>query len=408
MTRAARELVVVTGSFPYGSYADFLSDEIEFLAHEFEQVTVVPTKPSGDLQPVPPNVAVDLGLTDTRSRMRRIRSLLRLSSLLLVVQELVRHPQNWHPRMMIRLVLNVGQFQAVKEWAKGRSSPDVAYTFWLAPTTAGLAEAWTTCPVISRVHGGDLYWERYDPAGIPLQRRAIEQSAWVASVSSAGHDYLQARYPDLQHKIRVARLGITNSIGVAPPSTDGTVRIISVSSLTAVKRPVRIAQSVSEFSRVVQSVEWHHFGDGPLQDDVLSQLRSAPASLSVHLHGAVGHDELLQTVATGPWDVFINLSESEGVPVSLMEAQSAGIPVVATNVGGTSEVVDDQHNVLVPSSATPHEVAQAIAKCLDMPTDLRNTRRHHWEHNFSAEVNYRKFAEELAALAASQGRASNG
>lgn len=51
-----------------------------------------------------------------------------------------------------------------------------------------------------------------------------------------------------------------------------------------------------------------------------------------------------------PVDVFINLSTNEGVPVSIMEAISFDIPIVATDVGGTSEIVTDETGILVSSN----------------------------------------------------------
>jgi len=43
----------------------------------------------------------------------------------------------------------------------------------------------------------------------------------------------------------------------------------------------------------------------------------------------------------------MNLSETEGIPVSIMEAQSAGVPILATNLGGTSEIVNNENGFLV-------------------------------------------------------------
>ena len=47
-------------------------------------------------------------------------------------------------------------------------------------------------------------------------------------------------------------------------------------------------------------------------------------------------------------DLFVNLSTIEGVPVSIMEAQSSGIPVLATDVGSSKEIVDDDNGFLIP------------------------------------------------------------
>ena len=68
--------------------------------------------------------------------------------------------------------------------------------------------------------------------------------------------------------------------------------------------------------------------------------------------GYVPNVEIMQFMEESNVDVFINLSTSEGVPVSIMEAQSYGIPVIATNVGGTGEIIDKDNGILL--SHAPH------------------------------------------------------
>ncbi|MGZ5247769.1 MAG: glycosyltransferase, partial [Flavitalea sp.] len=60
------------------------------------------------------------------------------------------------------------------------------------------------------------------------------------------------------------------------------------------------------------------------------------------------------------FDLFLNVSESEGVPVSIMEAMSAGLPVIATNVGGTREIVDGSNGVLVNKNISALELSDLL------------------------------------------------
>ena len=62
--------------------------------------------------------------------------------------------------------------------------------------------------------------------------------------------------------------------------------------------------------------------------------------------------------------MFINLSSSEGIPVSIMEAQSFGIPVIATNVGGSGEIVVSETGVLVDENRTEASVLLSLNKDL--------------------------------------------
>ena len=67
------------------------------------------------------------------------------------------------------------------------------------------------------------------------------------------------------------------------------------------------------------------------------------------------------------YDVFVNSSVSEGVSLTILEAMAAGLPVVATEVGGTPEVVTAETGVLVPPR-NPAALAGALeALCRDVP-----------------------------------------
>ena len=62
-------------------------------------------------------------------------------------------------------------------------------------------------------------------------------------------------------------------------------------------------------------------------------MKCASQNISFELKGFVDNNELLQIYTDKCFSFFINVSESEGLPVSIMEAASAGIPIVATDVG---------------------------------------------------------------------------
>ena len=101
--------------------------------------------------------------------------------------------------------------------------------------------------------------------------------------------------------------------------------------------------------------------------------------------------------------MFINCSESEGIPVSIMEALSFGIPVIATNVGGTSEVVIDGYNgFLLDKDFLEIDLKQMIVDFLNSSEDFilekRTNARIFWENNYDAEKNYTEFYKRIEGL----------
>jgi glycosyltransferase involved in cell wall biosynthesis len=99
-------------------------------------------------------------------------------------------------------------------------------------------------------------------------------------------------------------------------------------------------------------------GDGPNLPEVAAAVQAGGLSNRVELLGARGNvSELLARS-----DVFVLSSRSEGFPVSILEAMAAGLPVVATDVGGVAEaVVDGKTGILVPA-ADPEALAAALGK----------------------------------------------
>ena len=164
------------------------------------------------------------------------------------------------------------------------------------------------------------------------------------------------------------------------------------------KRVKLILEVAEALARSGRNVEWTHLGDGPGRAEVERALGGAPASLSVHLKGHVPLERVHHELKSGAHDVYVNLSLSEGAPVSLMEAQCVGLPVVATAVGGTPEVVPAESNELVDPSDSVSALSEAVLRASRRPPEEAHERRSHWAQHYDAAVNYAAWADELARL----------
>jgi glycosyltransferase involved in cell wall biosynthesis len=99
-------------------------------------------------------------------------------------------------------------------------------------------------------------------------------------------------------------------------------------------------------------------------------------------------------------DLFINVSSSEGVPVSIMEAMSFGIPVIATAVGGTPEIVSEKTGWLIEPGISRQELAakiSAIAGRDDLEL-IRKAARDEWFIKSRAETIYEPFVQFLLSV----------
>jgi len=94
------------------------------------------------------------------------------------------------------------------------------------------------------------------------------------------------------------------------------------------------------------------------------------------------------------------VSETEGLPVTIMEAMSSGIPIIATDVGGTAELVNNDCCKLLSPCVTSEELSDELKEFYirqdkDM---LRFNAKNQWENLVNAEKNYTEFAEFLVSL----------
>ncbi len=104
-------------------------------------------------------------------------------------------------------------------------------------------------------------------------------------------------------------------------------------------------------------------GDGPLKNRLLEMNESLGLADSVSFLGLRRDIPNLMAVA----DVFVLSSAWEGLPVVLLEAAASSLPIIATDVGGNSEIVADGENGLLVTSEDHHLLAQAMIRLKELP-----------------------------------------
>ena len=113
-------------------------------------------------------------------------------------------------------------------------------------------------------------------------------------------------------------------------------RLVSCSHMAPYKRVHLIVDAVAELERRGRKVTWTHIGE--FDDERLAAMRARAEeridSTPVTFTGHLTNTEVRELYATTDFSCFLNCSDGEGVPVAVMEAQAAGLPVVATAPGG--------------------------------------------------------------------------
>jgi colanic acid/amylovoran biosynthesis glycosyltransferase len=416
-----KTLFLFTSSYPYTSAAEdtFIEPELPHLHQRFKDVIIIPRTLQGTCAQVPSYIHVDTSLGEQLKLGTGIFSNLNIcfSAFLskIFYHELVRKPKVvFHFNSLIFLVYFSGVSHIIRKWLQKyleKQKPDIKrslfYTYWLNEVPLGISQLQARLPdmkIVSRAHGGDLFEDRYNPPYLPYRPEIFQNITKIYTDSQKGAEYLSRKYPDFQQRFKVSLLGVTNPGGETHTSNDGIFRIVSCSFMRPEKRINLLIMGLKELGmmRKDQKFEWVHIGEGLLRRSLENLAdKELPLNIEHKFLGYLPKGGVIRYYLDNPVDAFVNTSQSEGTPVSLMEAQSCGIPCIATSVGGNSQIVTDDNGILLSANPSPGEIAQSICKLLDNPTGTQQKKirtRIHWDTHHNSDKNYSHFSQDLVDI----------
>jgi glycosyltransferase involved in cell wall biosynthesis len=106
-------------------------------------------------------------------------------------------------------------------------------------------------------------------------------------------------------------------------------------------------------------------GNGSLREDLARQIAAGSLDVYVQLLGSVSGEELVRQYASS--DAFVLPSRWEGMPLTLLEAWAAGLPVIVTEVGGITQICRDNENALVIKPGDSLQLFRAMRRLMDHP-----------------------------------------
>ena len=378
------------------------ADIVQFSKHCNRVLLFTTIEPSARLRALP-NVEVVWPAMDWK-RYRPVRLFIaHAPALLRIYLSELAATRRWIPLVpaLKKLVTNVFRATEVERNCRERGVTDaVHYSFWWYDSIylAWLKRKGGIPVAVTRTHGGDLYEER-GSLDVPCLFRHFQLDAIdaVFSVSEAGTRYLHERYTTYHGRIRTSYMG-TADHGLGP--VRGTIDpwvIVSCAKVRNIKRVHLIGEALERVEGI--HVRWVHFGGtaNAERDPTVAQfirtvdrLRQRP-NMEVQLMGFMDNQAIMEWYASNAVDLFVSMSSTEGLPVSMMEAISFGIPVLSTDVGGCREIVNDRTGMLIPLDTAVEEVARIIeglGKSRFVTSGARADVRAYWQEKFNAEHNY--------------------
>jgi colanic acid/amylovoran biosynthesis glycosyltransferase len=401
------KIVMLTNAYPYYPGEQFIEDEIEYWAkNPVARVTVLPAVASGEARCLPTGVSVDLSMANETPVARLLSACKALFSPIFwrecgYLWQARKVGASTLARALLHTSKVIVQAQGLHRYIRANGDIDLAYCYWnetQAYAAVLIKKKGGVKKVISRIHGIDLHEMRRAHDYMPLKRQFIHAFDRVFTTSRAAQAYLEETYGAEAEHIRVSPLGVPIVDGLSWPSAAGTLHVVSVSFCLPVKRLDRIIEAVRLFALRHKGIKttWTHIGDGPLLEDTMALAASrflGIENISFEFLGEMANDAVKKYYLGTPVDLFINMSESEGIPVSIMEAMSAGVPAVAPDVGGISNLVSNECGALLGGSPSTQDVADAMDQvALGVQRDvLRVNARRTVERKFSSDRNYSDF-----------------
>ena len=402
-------ILIITWNYPYYPGEQFLETEIRFWGNNKEVlVTLLPSNTRGKPRKIPRNIKL-IKIFDRRFDL--LFSILQVffSKFLYIEIKSLIQEKKININNLINLFYSVLKTEffrnKLENWIHKNGVIDTVYTYWSSEQTYAaciLKSKGLTKSVITRTHGYDIYEERRKNNYMPLKRQFLPLIDKIYVLSDQARLYLKCRYQIQENKVDIQRLGVHVSREISDSTKANEFHLVSVSSITHVKRIDRIIDSLELFiikNKKINCV-WNHIGSGILEEKIkeysFSKLKYYK-NLEVNFLGEISNDEVREFYTSNKVDLFVNVSEAEGTPVSIMEAMSMGIPAMGPNIGGISELITNQSGYLLPKDPTVQEIHEGLERMLFLSKqkNIRFNAKKLIEEKFSAEKNYKNFIQEI-------------
>ena len=262
----------------------------------------------------------------------------------------------------------------------------------------------TGLPYSIVAHGSDVHRHQ------AMLATKVAEAAFVATVSHFNRSViLDACGPDVADRVHVVRVGVdlssirSTALRPVPP----VPTVVCVGTLHEVKGQRHLVDAIGLLAEQGREVRAELIGDGPDRDDLHQRIRRAGVDHLVELVGPLPHDAVL--AHHREVDLIVTPSvpsrdgRREGLPAVIIEAMACGLPVVASDLAGISELVEHERSGLLVPPGDAVALAEAIDRLLS-DADLREQVRANALERVRAEFSVAETAGRMVELMRTGGR----
>lgn len=414
-------LILLTNYYPFHKGEEYLESEIKHLADNFHQIFVISTMVSYDMRQtrkVPENVIVlPVGLKfsfigKTKMFINQYREIRKETAKVQMIKEDSKgnsFAKLYSYYFESRAMEVYGCIEKkLKDYDFEQYSRITIYSYWFYITARVAVELKKKCfshrnpYTVSRAHGYDINEHVNILNFLPEREFLLQSLDNLFPVSQNGVDFLKEKYSAYGDKVEVRRLG-TKGMDIKGRNDSDTIHIVSCSVVRKLKRLDLLIEALDNLRREDINFKWTHIGGGPEFIKIKKLAQKKLNKDQANFTGFINNEDVLKWYKENPATVFVNVSSSEGVPVSIMEALSMGIPVIATDVGGTKEIVEDGINGYLLRA--DFEIGQLVERLKHIiePNEKYNIMCNNafeiWNQRCNSKTLYSNFANELLSKA---------
>jgi glycosyltransferase involved in cell wall biosynthesis len=414
-------LILFSYFYPYSDYDNYINSEIEILSENFSKIYLIPINLEGQIMRTIPHNSILINHPfeiENISFKDKLKAFFSLTLFWELYNTFIKRKKKFS---VISLKIITVSFLKINHYKKklleiinnenNSTKKDIyIYSYWMLENAvaSGLVKRMhPNVRAFSRAHSLDIYFERHSINYIPFSDKIYVLLDAVYFISEMGRNYfIKAHNIANPSKLHVSRLGTNRANAIPEYLPQEVLRIISLSWILPLKRIELIIDSLQKISTI--KIHWVHIG--AYYPDKFESLKkyagnklSLNKNITYELKGDMKNDEISNYLSKEFFDVFISASATEGIPVSMMEAMSFGIPVISTNVGGVHEIVEDSYNgFLLDANPTAGSIAQKITAFYNLDKTakqiLRKNAIYTWDTKYHAIKNYENFVQEFCQL----------
>jgi len=406
-----KKIILITSHFPYYGGEQFLETEVKYYCQDVGiDMTIIPRYRSERKRKVSSCIDIDDYLASaTIGKKKKVYYLLKSLKSKYFYKELFS--ENLFNIKKLKLFFSsISLYQMYYELFDNylvqlkNLENTIIYTYWNDEVTYALQNLRNiyNYKLVSRVHRGDLYKERKPFGYMPLKKQFTKNIDTIYTITQSANDYLAKVYGFDKSVLKLSRLGVDDLSIQSLPSMQNSMHLVSCSFLVEVKQIDKIIESLEVLSTKMSHIDfiWSHIGDGVLYKK-LTQLAidklGDKANIKFEFLGNLNNKDVYKFYEMNDIDIFINVSESEGVPVSIMEAMSCHIPIIAPDVGGVKDMVVDGYNGFLLSKECLVEEIVACFGDINFFKDkkIRENSYKIFLEKYNAQKNYEEFIQDI-------------